>query len=426
VETRPADAAALAAIRGLEARLRAQARSSPADAALRSELVATRSATERDLETRVRDMRGAQPELASLVVAEPLTIDQIRTAARERQATFLEYLVSERRLFIWVVSPAGEVTHATVPVRRSELREMTSALSRQMDGIDLAALRDHRQVIPSLSELHRLLLAPVAAQLPRDPRALVYVVPHDALFRVPFAALVDPSGRHALESHSFASVPAIGVLRYTAAKKARVVDPARPRLLALADPEPPQGAGLGALPGAREELRHVRRHFPASRLTALTGAGASEANGKRLAPGQTILHLAVHGMVDDERPWDSALVLSEGGGEDGYLRVSEVFGLDLRADLVVLSGCSTGRGKVSGDGILGLSRAFLYAGTPSVVVSQWDVSDRATSHLMDRFYVGLHAGHGKAEALRLAQLATLKRYPHAALWAAFLLVGEAD
>jgi CHAT domain-containing protein len=130
-------------------------------------------------------------------------------------------------------------------------------------------------------------------------------------------------------------------------------------------------------------------------------------------------------MVDDGRPWDSALVLAPGGGEDGYLKVSEVFGLELRADLVVLSGCSTGRGRLSGDGILGLSRAFLYAGTPSVVVSQWDVSDLATSYLMDRFYSGLRAGRGKAEALRLAQLATLERYPHPALWAAFLLVGEA-
>jgi CHAT domain-containing protein len=317
------------------------------------------------------------------------------------------------------------VRSATVAVSRTELREKASGLLHQMDSIDLAALHDHRQVRVALSDLHRLLLAPVTALLPRDPSALVHVVPHDVLFRVPFAALVDTSGRHALESHSFASVPALGVLRYTAAKKALAVDPGQPRLLALGDPAPPDGAGVGALPGARDELRRVGRYFAAQRLTLLTGAGASEANGKRLAPGQTNLHFAVHGMIDDGRPLDSALVLSAGGGEDGYLRVSEVFGLALRANLVVLSGCSTGRGQLSGDGILGLSRAFLYAGTPSVVVSQWDVSDLATSHLMDRFYAGLHAGRSKAEALRLAQLATLERYPHPALWAAFVLVGEA-
>ena len=93
------------------------------------------------------------------------------------------------------------------------------------------------------------------------------------------------------------------------------------------------------------------------------------------------------------------------------MRVSEAFGLRLNADLVVLSGCSTGLGKVTGDGILGLARAFLYAGTPSVVVSQWDVSDRATAFLMDRFYAGMQAGHGKARSLREAQMATRARYP---------------
>jgi CHAT domain-containing protein len=425
VASKPGDAEALAAIRDLEARLRAQTQTDAADAAARAELVATRSATERDLQQRVRDLRAAQPELASLVVAEPLTIEEIRRAARERQATLVEYLVSERRLLVWVVSPDGEVTCSTLPTGRAELRQKASRLIRQMDGIDLAALGDRRPVKAALAELHRTLLTPVSARLPRDPRALVYVVPHDALFRVPFAALVDANGRHALETHSFASVPAIGVLRYTAAKQGLVLDRGQPRLLALADPEPPHAAGVGQLPGAREEVRRIGRHFAPSRLTTLRGAEASESNSKRLGPGQTILHFAVHGMVDDGRPWDSALVLAPGGGEDGYLKVSEVFGLELRADLVVLSGCSTGRGRLSGDGILGLSRAFLYAGTPSVVVSQWDVSDLATSYLMDRFYSGLRAGRGKAEALRLAQLATLERYPHPALWAAFLLVGEA-
>jgi CHAT domain-containing protein len=132
----------------------------------------------------------------------------------------------------------------------------------------------------------------------------------------------------------------------------------------------------------------------------------------------------VHGLVRDDRPWDSALVLAPGDGEDGWLRVSEVFDLTLAADLVVLSGCSTGAGKLSGDGILGLGRAFIYAGTPSVLVSQWDVSDVATASLMERFYAELHAGRTKAQALRAAQLAARKRFRHPALWAAFVLIGE--
>jgi CHAT domain-containing protein len=90
----------------------------------------------------------------------------------------------------------------------------------------------------------------------------------------------------------------------------------------------------------------------------------------------------------------------------------------------VLSGCSTGLGKASGDGIIGLARAFIYAGTPAVVVSQWDVSDRATTYLMDQFYASLGKGRGPAAALRDAQMAARARYPHPALWAAFVAIGE--
>ena len=102
-----------------------------------------------------------------------------------------------------------------------------------------------------------------------------------------------------------------------------------------------------------------------------------------------------------------------------------MFELELRADLVVLSGCATGLGRLSGDGIFGLARGFIYAGTPSVVASLWDVSDRATAFLMDRFYAGLARGLDKAAALRAAQRATRARYRHPSLWAAFMLIGEA-
>jgi CHAT domain-containing protein len=154
------------------------------------------------------------------------------------------------------------------------------------------------------------------------------------------------------------------------------------------------------------------------------GDRATEANAKRLSPGQTIVHFAVHGLIRDDRPWESALILTPGEGEDGWFKVPEIFGLDLHANLVTLSGCSTGLGRISGDGVVGLSRALIYAGTPSVLVSQWDVSDVSTAHLMERFYASMGAGDGKARSLRTAQLATLERYPHPALWAAFTLVGE--
>lgn len=146
---------------------------------------------------------------------------------------------------------------------------------------------------------------------------------------------------------------------------------------------------------------------------------------KRLSPGQSILHFAVRGLIYDDRSWESALLLSDGDGESGWLKVSEAFGLDLHAALTVLSGCSTGLGKLSGDGIIGLTRAFLYAGMTSPGVSRWGVSDRVTTYLMERLYEGLGRRLNKAQALRAAERATFRRVRHLALWAAFELVGEA-
>ncbi len=412
----PDDASALASIRDEETRLRAQGRMRASDDAGRAELLRTRAATTATIGARLDAVRAERPELASLVVADPPSLAQMTEIGRRLDATVVEYFVTDKRLFIFVLDAAGGVSSRSVALSRKQLRRDVGDVHRMLNELDAAGLRDQRAVRSGLAKLHRLLIAPIANRLPRDPERLVYVIPHDALLRVPFAALLDPQGRTLLGRHTLAFAPSIGVLRYTADKKV----PGVARLLAMADP----GTGADALPGARDEVRQLARHFPPSRRTVLLGKDASEANGKKLGPGQSILHFAVHGLIDDARPLDSALLLAGGGGEDGALHVSEAFGLRLQADLVVLSGCSTGLGKVTGDGILGLARAFLYAGTPSVVVSQWDVSDRATAFLMDRFYAGLQAGHGKAGSLREAQMATLARYPHPALWAAFSLIGE--
>ena len=158
--------------------------------------------------------------------------------------------------------------------------------------------------------------------------------------------------------------------------------------------------------------------------TLLQGAQASEQFAKHKLGGAAFVHFATHGLVSEVRPSDSSIVLAAGGGEDGYLRAAEIYGLELTADLVVLSGCGTARGRLTGDGVFGLPRAFMYAGTPSIVASLWDISDRATVFLMDRFYAELLRTGDKAGALRVAQLETRQQYPHPALWAPFVMIGE--
>ena len=120
----------------------------------------------------------------------------------------------------------------------------------------------------------------------------------------------------------------------------------------------------------------------------------------------------------------SALLLARAGNDDGKWKVSEIFSLNLKADLVVLSACETGLGKISnGDEIIGLTRAFIYAGTPSVITTLWKVNDRATFELMKEFYANLKTAK-KSAALRQAQLKTMKEFPEPFFWAAFGLTGE--
>ena len=157
--------------------------------------------------------------------------------------------------------------------------------------------------------------------------------------------------------------------------------------------------------------------------TVFVRADATEAQAKKLLPTVGIIHFATHGDLNESDPLSSAVLLVPGEGEDGRLEVREVFGLDLHAKLVVLSACETGLGKLSrGDEVVGLQRAFLYAGTPAVVTTLWKVDDKATFELVRSFYSRLDST-GPVEALRQAQVETMRAFPHPYAWAAFGLSG---
>jgi CHAT domain-containing protein/Tfp pilus assembly protein PilF len=373
------------------------------------------------LDKSLAGLREASRELSSLLTAESPTRLEIAEIARRMQATLVEYLVTEHSLLIWVVTPAGDIRATSVDAGRLRLEKLVEEFRKVTATAQDLTSPPPRRYLTLSRDLDALLIAPIAGWLPASPEALVVLMPHGPLPVLPFAVLRDSRGRTLVSRHTLASAPAISVYRYTGAKQQ--ASSASPSALVVADPLSPKDAGMPALAGARAEGGMVAKRLGPD-VELLSGKAASEAAVKRAAPGRRLLHFATHGVIAADRPLASSLLLTAGDGEDGYLRVDEVFGLALAADLVVLSGCSTGLGRPSGDGIIGLSRAFLYAGTPTVVVSQWDVSDRTTAFLMDRFYAGLRAGQGPAAALRAAQLATRARYPHPALWGAFVLVGE--
>jgi CHAT domain-containing protein len=138
-----------------------------------------------------------------------------------------------------------------------------------------------------------------------------------------------------------------------------------------------------------------------------------------------LIHLATHALLDDERGLGSAVVLGASGADDGLLTAEEISSMRLQADLVVLSACNTGRGRITGDGVIGLSRSFISSGVPSVVVSLWSVPDAPTADLMTEFYRQLDDHPDKAQALRRAMLSTMKDHGDPLSWAGFVLVGVA-
>jgi len=191
------------------------------------------------------------------------------------------------------------------------------------------------------------------------------------------------------------------------------------------------GIRLERLPNTGEEVRAIAGLFPSERRRTRTRAEASEASLKAENLTQVgRLHFATHAVLDERAPVRSGVVLSlvNPGQEDGILRTNEIFNLELDADLVVLSACQTGLGAlVRGEGIMGLTRAFLYAGARRVVVSLWEVSDLSTTEFMKSFYQSMRSGNNPGAALRQAKLAMLRSaaplYRHPYFWAPFVQVG---
>jgi CHAT domain-containing protein len=199
-------------------------------------------------------------------------------------------------------------------------------------------------------------------------------------------------------------------------------------VLALGDPA--YGTASGGLPLA--PLPSSRAEAEAVGDVRLLGDAATEDGLHRALAGRPrwrAVHFACHGVLDADRPLLSALALTPGGGDDGLLVAHEILRMDVPADLVVLSGCDTGRGKAfRGEGTLGLSRAFLLAGAPRVVASLWKVDDEATRTFMEAFYARWKAGSPTHAALReaRARVRSDARWAHPRHWAAFVLWGLPD
>ncbi len=365
------------------------------------------------------------------------TIAEIKTIAATQKATIVQYsLVSNQELYIWVIKPNGEVKFASrrleTPIAQLVLenreamgvRGRPSNLATRDSVTNVAISSDDRAIDANLRTLNQLLIAPIAAHLPTDPEARVILVPHNALFLVPFNALIDKQGKTLIDRHTLTTAPSIQSLSLTRNLKKT---PKTSIPLIVGNPKMPiyNNAPLDSLPGAEIEAKQIATFF---NTQPLIGAQATKSVVLDRMKTATTIHLATHGLLDTLRgEVPGAIALTASSGDDGFLTASEILDLKLTADLVVLSACSTGRGDITGDGVIGLSRSLFVAGVPSVLVSLWNVQDDSTALLMTEFYKNLQVAKlPKAKALRQALLTTKQKYPKPSDWAAFNLVGEGD
>jgi tetratricopeptide (TPR) repeat protein len=364
----------------------------------------------------------------------PVTASDIRAIARAERATLVEYsFVPEiGQLFVWVVSPEGKIGFGRAPVTEP-LGQLVSRARSSLGAPSVARgtvvrRRPAESAGAYLEALHRLLVGPVAGLLPSDPAETVIFIPQGELFLVPFAALKDTGGKFLIEQHTLLTAPSIQVLDM--ARRRRESQPGEGRgapALVVGNPTMPSVGSppvpLPSLPGTETEAREVARLLDA---TPLLGRDATKAAVVGRLAEAGVVHLATHGLLEDlgDAGVPGAIALAPSGNDSGLLTAGEILDLKLRANMVVLSACDTGQGRITGDGVVGLSRSFITAGVPSVVVSLWPVSDASASLLMPEFYRGLQAGGQRATALRNAMLKTMRAYANPIDWAAFVLMGE--
>jgi len=414
-----------------------------------------------DIRARVR---AASPRLADLRYPEPLKLRAARQAL-DPGTLLLEYSLGEENSYLFAVGPGPERL-AVYPLAIGEgaLREQVTQLRRLIERGQVEAglpgdQASREALVESSRSLYSTLIAPALPEIGACSRLVI--VPDGALHVLPFAALLDPTAgedRYLVEEKPLSVVASATVM-------AQLEQRRRPRgetrLVAFGDPRYPQaavegsapvlgsarrsGLSLDPLPASRLEVESIGRLFGGG-VTLWLGEDATEERAKAVGEGVTTLHFATHGFVDERRPLSSGLALSipdqvAEGQDNGLLQAWEVFEqVRLDAELVTLSACATALGKeVAGEGILGLTRAFQYAGARTVLASLWSVADESTAELMRRFYSNLQAGLPKDEALRQAQIELIRgpvelaaagetsRRPdatHPFYWAAFELVGD--
>ncbi|MEE9271363.1 MAG: CHAT domain-containing protein, partial [Candidatus Krumholzibacteria bacterium] len=384
---------------------------------------------------KLRDKR-LESSVGELATAGVAGIEDVQQAL-PKGTVLLEYALGDTSSLLWVVDRKGHSLHE-LPDRktiRTQVERMREAIARPGAG-DATLLKTARN-------LYELLVQPAEESLKKAKT--VVIVPDGILFETPFEALLtrNPDENKSWKdqpflARSFDTIYSPSASVFLRLEKAKKRGKYSEELLALGDPDYSHlatGSGtsktLAPLPQTRAEVMSISSRLKDDQKKVLLGEEASEARLKEIlrASRPRILHLATHGLINPLEPASSSIALctSDGSSEDGYLHTLEILSLPLDVGLVVLSACETARGKVSrGEGVVGLSRAFIASGAGGVVASLWAVSDESTAQLMDKFYERmLGKKHPAGKALNEARLAMIKTddFAHPFYWSPFIVIG---
>lgn len=400
-----------------------------------------------NFETFQANLYAAHPELRiQRGGAQLVTLEQARELLGDTRTAVLEYMVMDKKSFLFVLTrnerqAKADLAVYTIDVSQDELGKRAESYRR------LLAQRNS-DFAESARSLYDLLVGPARRQL--EGKTKLVIVPDGPLWNLPFQALEPSDARYVIDDYAIDYAPSLTVLReMTRLRNRKVEEPGTAStLLAFGNPSLSRQAverakfvtrseGLDPLPEAEKEVKTLEQVYSAGQSRVYTGAEAREERAKTEAGKYRIIHFATHGILNDASPMYSYLVLSKAeneAAEDGLLEAWEIMGMNLRADLVVLSACDTARGRIgAGEGVLGLSWAFFVAGAPTTLVSQWKVESASTAQLMLEFHRSFQSKlktqkpkPSEAEALRQAvlKLREDERYRHPFYWAGFVVVGD--
>ncbi len=413
-----------AALTPAEAERSARLESDVASLSLRLTAMDTASPPARGLRTQVDAARkeyaafratvfAAHPELAlRRADPEPLSIDEAAALVPDDRSAWLSWSVGPARSWLFILTRrAGKPVYQVrqIDVGEKQLVAQAADLRRQIAGRTLG--------FTALSnKLYAELLQPVTADLAGKTRLVIF--PDGPLWQIPFEVLQPAGGRFLVQDREVFYAPSATVLRKMQSTAHGTGDDS---ILAFAD-------SSGDLPEARGEANAIAKIYGPAHSKVLTGAAARESDLIAQAGNYSLLHLAVHGTWDDANPLYSWLQFNAGQGSDGALEAYEIMDLDLKARLVVLSGCETARNAGRGGGIAGMAWAFFIAGVPATVASLWKVDSASTTALMTNFYSHLSRGQSAAWALRAAKLHVMTdpRFRHPFYWAGFIGIGAGN